>query len=409
MDSLGNTNRLISNFLSLSIVKGFQFLIPLIILPYLLKTIGVEKFGQIAFVLSIAVYFGSIIQYGFSVTATREISRCRGDKERVGQIYSRVMSASLILAITSMAVFTVIASVLLDDSIPRVLYIGAISFIIFQSLLPLWFFQGMERMKNIAIVNLMSSFLYLGLLISFVQDEADFVLVPILNCIAVLIAYIICILIIRFSFGITFSLPTIRNIMDVYVKGWPSFLSQFAPNLYNNTSLFFVGMTESSTIVGLYSTVVRVVDAVCSIGYILSSTFLPYIAQDISRHRLLEYLMLPAGVVLSSLLVLFNVPISNFLVGDDHDISLYLSVMSLSVVMLFIVITYGTNYLMLTGLDGYVGKVSVIVSVLAFILAVLIIPIMGIWGAIITLIVARFIMAIPIYLQYRISSKENSY
>ena len=409
MDSLGNSKRLISNFMSLSIVKGVQFLIPLVVLPYLLKTIGVEKFGQIAFVLSISVYFGSIIQYGFSVTATREISRCRNDKVKVGQIYSRVMSASVILALTSVAIFTLITLVFLDTSISRLLYFGAISFITFQSLLPLWFFQGMERMKSIAIVNLMSSILYLALLVSFVRGETDFVLVPLLNFIAVLIAYVICILIIRFNFGITFSAPTIRNVMDVYIEGWPSFLNQFAPNLYNNTSLFIVGVTESSTILGLYSTVVRVVDAICSIGYILSSTFLPYIAQDISRHRLLEYLMLPVGAGLSVLLVLFSVPISEFLVGDDNDISLFLSVMSLSILMLFVVITYGTNYLMLTGMDNYVGKVSVIVSGLAFIMAVALIPVMGVWGAIVTLVCARFVMAIPIYLQYRISTKEKSY
>ena len=89
--------KLISNFLSLAVLRGFDLIIPLVTLPYLLKTIGIELYGELAFALSMAMYFGSIIQYGFGVTAVREISLFRGDKAKISNIYSRTITCAMIL------------------------------------------------------------------------------------------------------------------------------------------------------------------------------------------------------------------------------------------------------------------------------------------------------------------------
>lgn len=100
LKSSNNKMSLISNFTSLLVLRGFQFITPLITLPYLVKTIGIKNFGLVNFAISLGLYFGTIIQFGFSITATREIARYRDDNIKLAQIYSATLAASIFLALT---------------------------------------------------------------------------------------------------------------------------------------------------------------------------------------------------------------------------------------------------------------------------------------------------------------------
>ena len=67
----------LSNFTSLSVVQAVTYILPVIILPYLFRVIGPGKFGLIAFAQAFVQYFMILTDYGFNVSATKEISLCR--------------------------------------------------------------------------------------------------------------------------------------------------------------------------------------------------------------------------------------------------------------------------------------------------------------------------------------------
>ena len=66
------------NFLSLFLLKGIDFLIPLLTLPYLLRIIGSDGYGQIMFALALINYFIGFAYYGFNLTGTRFVELTRG-------------------------------------------------------------------------------------------------------------------------------------------------------------------------------------------------------------------------------------------------------------------------------------------------------------------------------------------
>ncbi len=62
------------NVASLSTLQAITYLLPIIILPYLFRVIGPEKFGLIAFAQAFVQYFMILTDYGFNISATKEIS-----------------------------------------------------------------------------------------------------------------------------------------------------------------------------------------------------------------------------------------------------------------------------------------------------------------------------------------------
>ena len=72
---------------------GVQFvrkIIPLISIPYLARILGPAGWGLVAYVLSFSEILGQVFEFGFNLSATREIARHRADRERCSEIVRRM-------------------------------------------------------------------------------------------------------------------------------------------------------------------------------------------------------------------------------------------------------------------------------------------------------------------------------
>ena len=220
IQNIANTEdkkRLLSNFFSLSLLQTFTYILPLLTLPYLVRVLGVENFGLVMFAQAFIMFFNILVDYGFNLSATREVSVHRDDKEKLTEIFSSVMSIKFILIIISFLILSIVVFSFEKFSIHWELYLLTFLMIIGQALFPVWYFQGLERMKYITIVNITSKLIFTIAIFVFIQSESDYILVPILNGLGFIIGGLYSLWIVYKNFNQKFSLQG-KQTMLIYLN-----------------------------------------------------------------------------------------------------------------------------------------------------------------------------------------------
>lgn len=245
--------QLISNFLSLSSVEMANYLFPLITVPYLVRVLGPGKYGLVAFAMAFVQYFVMFTDYGFNLTATRNISVSRDDPGKVSKIFSSVMAVKFTIMSTSLVVLLVLVYAFPKFRPDALLYLFAFGLVLGYVLFPIWFFQGMEKMKSIAALNLLGRTLFLIAIFIFVRKESDYLYVPLFTSLGSILAGVVSLYIICTRFKIRIVLPTLREIEEQLKEGLNVFISIISISLYTTSNTFILGFFATNEIVGYFS------------------------------------------------------------------------------------------------------------------------------------------------------------
>lgn len=246
------------NAASLSALQVITYILPVIILPYLFRVIGPEKFGLIAFAQAFIQYFMILTDYGFNISATKEISLYRHEHTKVCKAFSSVMTVKIALAFLSFLILGVIVYFIPKFRNDWMVYLLSFGAVIGNTIFPVWFFQGTEKMKHIADLNIIGGIVFALCIFIFVRGPRDFLMVPLINSAVFLITGILGQYIVFHRFKVTFKFPEYRNIRSQLDAGWNIFISNIAINAYTTTRVFTVGLLTNNTITGFYSVAERI-------------------------------------------------------------------------------------------------------------------------------------------------------
>lgn len=272
--------RLLGNFLSLAGLQGFTYILPLITLPYLVRVLGVEKYGLVMFSQSFVAFFIILVDYGFNLSATREIAVSRNDNKKVSEIYGSVMLIKLALLFVSFFVFAVLVISVDKFSGYKQLYFFAFLAVIGQAFFPVWYFQGMERMKYITIINILSRSIFTVAIFVFVGDEDDYLLVPLLNGVGFCIGSLFAIWVINKRFSQKIVFPAFCEIKRCFKESSGFFLSRVSVSIYTAANVFVLGFFTSNTMVGYYSVAEKLYQALLGLYAPIVQTLYPYLSSS---------------------------------------------------------------------------------------------------------------------------------
>nr|MBN2277841.1 flippase [candidate division Zixibacteria bacterium] len=390
----GGKTRLIENFISLSFLRGINYILPLITLPYLTRILGVEKFGLVMFAQAFVWYFMNISDYGFYLSATREIAVNRDDRNAVDIIFSSVIFIKLALATAGFLSLGVIVFAFAKFRPDWILYLTTYGMVFGYTIFPEWFFQGMERMKYITIINLTAKSLFTISIFIFVRRAADYNLVPILNSLGFLVAGLIGLTVAFRQFKVRLFWPGMENIKGRLKDGFHIFITGLMPQLYNNSATFILGLLTNNILVGYYAAASKVMEALNSIIYIISQTFFPYLNRQLSDHRSFRNIIIGTGLIISVFVFWQARFLVGVIFGAGYESSIILlRILSFSPILIAIIVCYGTNYLLIIKEDRLYLKITMTASLAGFASAWFLIPWLGHIGAAINIVLARGLLA----------------
>jgi polysaccharide transporter, PST family len=272
-------NKLLSNFIALSIVQGTNFLLPLLVMPYVINKIGAGGFGIIAVAQVVMVYLSTISDYGFNLTATRDIALYKDDHLKISKIFFTVLASKLIISAFLFILLFVVTAFIPVFKDHFILYRLGFTFVIGQSLFVNWFFQGMEKMHYITISTLISRLIFVVLVLFFIRQKEDGIYFLFFWGLGNIVAGIFSIFLAIHIFKLKFLKLLWADILYELKEGWQITISNLSINTYLYSGIFILRIFTNDTIVGYYSIAERIFFAVRQVLSVFSQVVYPHICQ----------------------------------------------------------------------------------------------------------------------------------
>lgn len=239
---------IIENFSYISLLQIFILLIPLITYPYLIRVLGKELYGIVITAQVVASYAALAIDFGFTRISAKDVSIFREDKFKLSEIVSSVLIVRLLIFVVSFAIYFLVIS-LVDSYKEHILLFIFSFFLVFNELLfPQFYFQGIEKMKSISLINIGTKTIFIVLIFVFVKNKSDYYLVPLFTSIGYLIGGIISLYIIFVKDGLRFLIPPYERIKYYTIDAFPIFSTNLVASIKDKFSYIlvgsFIGMSE---------------------------------------------------------------------------------------------------------------------------------------------------------------------
>lgn len=388
---------------------GLDLFLPLLTVPYLIRHIGLEKVGLLNFAAAAIAYFGIIINYGFNLTATKEIALNSENPQKLETIFNSVMTSKLVLMLISAILLFLILFLIPTFRSYYYIYLIIFSGVCFQNMLPIWFFQGMQNLKIITIQNSASKLFFTILIFFLVKKEADFWLVPLLTMMGFFLASLLSYRYLFKTYKLRFFLTSLSDVKIQLHEGLFVFLSQVKISFFSNLNVLVLGFISGNTAVGYFTSADKVIRALAAIQSPVVTSLYPYfsnlIRQDkFSAFRKINIIALIGTILYLPLLILifiFSHDIVSFIFGSQmENVSNIIKILALLPLFIFLNNLSGTQMLLNMGKDKLFFNVLLSTAILNIILVLPLTYKYSFYGTAISVLVSEFYLCVAMYIAF---------
>lgn len=272
-------NRLIHSTLMLYIMNIAKLIFPLLTLPYLTRVLSVEKYAVVTYVKAVMTYAQLVIDFGFILSATKDIVMANKDKTKIGYITGDVILGKGILAVASFIVVVAVSCMvpMLWQNMMFVFlsFIAVALTVFFADFL----FRGLEKMQVMTIRYLITRSITTILTFVMIKNDTNILLIPLLDIIGNIVAAIWVWTEIR-KIGIRIRIKSLKSAMVKIKESCIYFLSSMATTAFGALNTLFVGGFCIASDVAFWGLAMQLVNAVQALYTPVTNAIYPHMVRE---------------------------------------------------------------------------------------------------------------------------------
>lgn len=384
------------NFLYNVVYQIFILIIPLITTPYISRILGVNNIGVYSYTYSIVYYFMLFAMLGINNYGSRTIAKCGDDLNKRSTQFKNIYCLQLILSIVMLVAYFIFMTFLKYDykmiMIIQGIYILSVAFDIN------WFFFGIEKFKITISRNIIIKLISLVLIFIFVKTSTDLWKYAAIMSISTLISQIYLWLYLK---------KYIIKAKIVYkdmIKHLKSCLILFIPviaySIYRVMDKTMIGILSNTIELGNYESAEKIINIPISFVMALGTVMIPHMTKVKDTHYTKEI------VATFELCFCFIIPMSIglFMISDNFSLLFFgeeflktgniIKLLVPTIIFSAIANVIRSNYLIPKEKDSIYVKSTIVGAVVNFIINIILIRILGAYGACVGTIIAEFIVTL---------------
>jgi polysaccharide transporter, PST family len=272
---LRELKKLFKNIVALGIIQITNLLIPLLIAPHLIHTLGFEVYGIISSAQSLCAFFLIFVDFGFNILSVRQLSQSKSQKSIISKIVNNVFFSKIyLLTIGFILYLTIVISVPIFR-INIELFLLSYFIVAGQALSPIWFYQGMEKIDRMIVIQLAVKIISIAILVKSINTIYDGKYVNLYLGLGNLIAGLLLYGKLLRDEKISLRLISLKDFYKQIHLGYLLFFSNISVSVYINSPILLLGIFSNQTIVGVFSLVEKIIQLMRMILGFTTQIFYP--------------------------------------------------------------------------------------------------------------------------------------
>ncbi len=411
-DYLRIDKKILENFTYISFLQVFLLLAPLVTYPYLVRILGQELYGLVLSAQMLASYASIIIDFGSNSVCAKHVSINRNDSYKVGEIVNSVISVRFLFFIVCFMIYMSVVLLIPQYRSHFLLFLLTYGLTFNDLLFPQFYFQGVEDMKAITIVNIVTKLVFIILIFIMVKSPDDYLLVPVLYSLGYTLGGVYSLYLIYHVQRIKFYIPRLVT-LEYYVKDCaPLFANDLICTVKDKINYMFVGLFAGMGSVVIYDLALKFHSLLTKPMQILTTVLLPRFAANKNVNQL-KYVIAVSFCIAFFLVILTNIflqQIVEFFIHEQIDL-LPLRMFLIAPLLVSVSSVISSNLFIAFGYNKYV-LYSIIITTIVYLISFICILLSGYLNSIYAFVVLALISYFTEFIYrsikaVRIIKKEN--